>query len=89
MISGKGCRKTWDLVWQSGKNKVAVLQTPLHICQQRDVKGLYAKAKLNSGLQLTGIGAPYEAPTNADCVIDTSQIELTTATQQLRAFLKE
>ncbi len=65
------------------------ISTPLHICQQRDVKGLYAKAKLNADLQMTGVGAPYEAPTNADCVIDTSQTELTNATQQLRAFLKE
>jgi adenylylsulfate kinase len=64
------------------------ISIPLHICQQRDPKGLYAKAKLDSALQITGISAPYETPIAAECVIDTSQTELTLALQQLTAFLK-
>lgn len=64
------------------------ISTPLHICQERDPKGLYAKAKLDSALQMTGLSAPYEMPTAAECVIDTSQTELMLATQQFIAFLK-
>ncbi|MFZ6735784.1 adenylyl-sulfate kinase [Undibacterium sp. Ji42W] len=64
------------------------ISTPLHICEQRDPKGWYAKAKQNPALQLTGISAPYEAPTTAECVIDTSQTELAAAIQQLSSFLK-
>jgi adenylylsulfate kinase len=64
------------------------ISTPLHICQQRDPKGLYEKAKRDTPLQLTGVSAPYEAPVSAECVIDTSQTELTTAIQHLISFLK-
>lgn len=64
------------------------ISTPLHICQQRDPKGWYAKAKQNPALQLTGVSAPYEPPTGAECVIDTSQTELPIAVQQLTSFMK-
>lgn len=64
------------------------ISTPLHVCQQRDPKGLCAKATRDTSLQLTGVSAPYEAPVTAECVIDTSQTELTTAIQQLITFLK-
>jgi len=63
--------------------------TPLHICQQRDPKGWYAKAKHDPSLQLTGISAPYEAPLSPDCVIDTSKITLIDAINQLFSFTKE
>lgn len=65
------------------------ISTPLHICQQRDVKGLYAKAKANPTIHLTGISAPYEAPIEAECTIDTSQIDRVSAVNQLYAFLKD
>jgi adenylylsulfate kinase len=64
------------------------ISTPLHVCQLRDPKGLYAKAKLDKSLQLTGVSAPYEAPATAECVIDTSQTDSTSAIQQLISFLK-
>lgn len=63
--------------------------TPLHICQQRDPKGWYARAKDDPALQLTGISAPYEAPVSPDCVIDTNQTALPDAINQLFSFSKE
>ena len=60
--------------------------TPLHICQQRDPKGWYAKAKENPALQLTGISAPYEAPEAPDCTIDTSQLSLAASVELLMIF---
>tara|TARA_Y100001968_G_scaffold83411_1_gene74544 strand:+ start:2069 stop:3778 length:1710 start_codon:yes stop_codon:yes gene_type:complete len=48
------------------------VNTPLDICEQRDVKGLYAKARKGLLKQFTGIDDPYEKPENAEIVIDTS-----------------
>lgn len=48
------------------------INTPLAICQQRDPKGLYQKAKLGQLTQFTGIDSPYEAPLTPEIEIDTS-----------------
>jgi len=42
------------------------VNTPLHICEQRDVKGLYAKARAGEIKGFTGIDSPFEAPQNPD-----------------------
>ena len=46
--------------------------TPIAECEKRDVKGLYAKARKGELKNFTGIDSPYEAPENAEMVIDTS-----------------
>ena len=48
------------------------VNTPLDICEQRDAKGLYAKARKGLLKQFTGIDDPYEKPENAEIVIDSS-----------------
>jgi sulfate adenylyltransferase len=48
------------------------VSTPLEVCEQRDRKGLYAKARAGEIKDFTGIDSPYETPTDADLVIDTS-----------------
>ena len=45
------------------------VDTPLEICEQRDPKGLYARARSGELKQMTGIDAPYEAPEQAELVI--------------------
>jgi adenylylsulfate kinase len=47
------------------------VSTPLEECERRDVKGLYARARRGEIRNFTGIDDPYEAPVNADVVIDT------------------
>jgi sulfate adenylyltransferase len=47
--------------------------TPLEVCESRDRKGLYAKARAGLVQQFTGISDPYEAPKDADLVVDTSE----------------
>jgi sulfate adenylyltransferase len=47
--------------------------TPLEVCEARDRKGLYAKARAGLITGMTGIDDPYEAPTDADLVLDTSE----------------
>jgi sulfate adenylyltransferase len=48
--------------------------TPLDVCQDRDPKGLYAKARDGKIQNMTGVDDPYEIPTDADLVIDTSTL---------------
>jgi adenylylsulfate kinase len=53
--------------------------TPLAVCQQRDPKGLYARAASQEQFGLTGVQSPYEAPECADLLIDTSQTSVADA----------
>ena len=48
------------------------LNTPLEVCEQRDTKGLYKKARSGEIKDFTGISSPFEAPKNPDIEIDTS-----------------
>jgi sulfate adenylyltransferase len=50
------------------------VSTPLEVCEARDRKGLYAKARAGVIGSFTGISDPYEEPSDADVVIDTSQV---------------
>jgi adenylylsulfate kinase len=47
------------------------LNAPIEICEQRDVKGLYTKAKNGEIAQFTGISAPYEKPIKPNIILDT------------------
>ncbi len=47
------------------------VDTPLAVCEERDVKGLYAKARRGEIKGFTGIDDPYEAPNHAEIVLDT------------------
>ncbi|MEY4190966.1 MAG: hypothetical protein RIR17_1702 [Planctomycetota bacterium] len=49
------------------------VNTPIEECEKRDVKGLYAKARRGELKNFTGIDSPYEAPENAELVVDTSK----------------
>ena len=44
--------------------------TPLDVCEQRDVKGLYKKARAGTIKEMTGIDDPYEVPEHPDIVVD-------------------
>jgi sulfate adenylyltransferase len=50
------------------------LSTPLEVCEQRDRKGLYAKARAGLVQQFTGISDPYEVPQDADLVLETTDM---------------
>lgn len=49
------------------------VDTPIELCEQRDVKGLYAKARAGEIPEFTGISAPYEPPEHPEIVIDTTR----------------
>ena len=48
--------------------------TPVEVCEARDRKGLYAKARAGLISQFTGVSDPYEEPADAELVIDTSAL---------------
>ncbi len=64
------------------------VSTPLEVCEARDRKGMYAKARAGIIKEFTGISDPYEEPENADVVIDTSNITPSEATREVLLHLE-
>lgn len=64
------------------------INAPLEICEARDVKGLYQKARAGLIKGFTGIDAPYEAPEAPDLEIRTDQLSLPQSVQRIADFLK-
>ena len=52
------------------------VDTPLAVCESRDVKGLYAKARRGEIPNFTGVNSPYEEPVSADVVINTKKLDI-------------
>ncbi len=52
------------------------IKCPLEVCEQRDVKGMYAKARKGEIKEFTGVDAPFEEPENPDCVVNTEELDL-------------
>ena len=65
------------------------VSTPLEVCEARDRKGLYARARAGEIADFTGISSPYEEPEDADVVIDTSVLPLDAAVGTVRAHLDQ
>ncbi|NOU51171.1 adenylyl-sulfate kinase [Pseudoalteromonas sp. JBTF-M23] len=64
------------------------LDTPLDVCEQRDPKGLYKKARAGEIKHFTGIDSDYQAPVNPEVTLDTSKNSLSDSVEQLVAYLK-
>lgn len=62
------------------------VDAPLEVCEQRDVKGLYKKARAGEVKNFTGISSPYEKPSNPDVVIQTDKLSVEEA---LAVLMKE
>ena len=65
------------------------LATPLEVCEQRDRKGMYAKARQGIIKEFTGISDPYEAPEDADLSLDTTELSPTEAAQEIVLHLEK
>jgi sulfate adenylyltransferase len=63
--------------------------TALHICEQRDRKGLYAKARAGIIPTFTGVSDPYESPLDAEVVIDTAILTPEEAAQEILLYLEK
>lgn len=62
---------------------------PVEVCEQRDVKGLYRKARAGEIKEFTGVSSPYEAPESADLTVDTSAMSLQECVTKVIDFLME
>ena len=64
------------------------ISTPLEVCEGRDRKGLYAKARAGIVKEFTGISDPYEVPGNAEVIVDTTDISAEEAAQHVMLHLQ-
>ena len=62
-----------NMIDQVGSFVEIHVSTPLSVCEERDVKGLYKRARAGKILEFTGISDPYEEPVNPEIIIDTSK----------------
>ena len=63
------------------------VNTPLEVCESRDVKGLYKKARAGEIKNFTGIDAPYEAPRSPDIEVKTDLEEAEVSVERIVEFL--
>jgi adenylylsulfate kinase len=68
-------------------SKLSFIREQLDICARRDPKGLYQAALQGRIKDFTGLDSPYEAPQQADCEINTDEVELADAVQHVLAVL--
>ena len=75
------------LVEKHGRFVLVHLATPLEVCEQRDVKGLYARARAGEIPEFTGVTDPYEPPLRAEVVVDTSVTPLEESVARIRTAM--
>lgn len=76
-------RAARDHVAAIGAFALVHIATPLPVCEARDPKGLYARARRGELGAFTGVSDPFEVPTNADVTIDTASVSIDEAVQSL------
>ena len=65
------------------------VKCPLAVCEERDTKGLYKRARAGEVEEFTGISAPYEEPEIPEIVVDTSRMSLDECVRDIVAYLEE
>ena len=78
-----------DVIEPVGGYILVHVATPLEVCEARDRKGLYAKARAGIIKEFTGISDPYEVPDDADVVIDTTNVTPAEAAQRIILYLEK
>jgi sulfate adenylyltransferase len=82
-------REVRQMITQYGGFIEVHVATSLEICEGRDRKGLYAKARAGVIKEFTGISDPYEAPENPELKIDTQGLSVEEAAQQVFLYLEQ
>ena len=77
------------MVERQGGFALVHVSTSLDVCEQRDRKGLYAKARAGLVKEFTGISDPYEEPDDADIVLDTATVSAEEAADRIIGHLEE
>ena len=81
-------REVREMIAPLGGFILVHVATPIEVCEERDRKGLYAKARAGIIKEFTGISDPYEAPRDADVRIDTSSLSPEEAAQEILLHLE-
>ena len=76
------------MVERHGDFVLVHVATPLAVCEQRDRKGLYAKARAGVIPEFTGVSDPYEVPEDADIRVDTSTMTVDDAVGLIVGYLE-
>ena len=65
------------------------VDAPLDVCERRDVKGMYAKARAGIIKDFTGIDAPYESPVNPEIALDTVKYSAYDSAKQILEYISK
>lgn len=77
-----------ELAEQAGRFLLVHVNTPLEVCEARDRKGLYAKARAGLVVDFTGIDSPYEVPEDAALALDLSTLSIDEASEQVLELIR-
>jgi adenylylsulfate kinase len=75
-------------IMQPGDFIEVFVDCPVEVCEQRDVKGLYKKARAGEIKEFTGVSAPYEAPSAPELLIETSDQNVEKSALQILTYLE-
>jgi sulfate adenylyltransferase len=78
-----------ELIGRCGGYIEVYLSTPMEVCEQRDRKGIYAKARTGKVSGVTGIDDPYIPPSEPEIVLDTSKLTPDEAAQEVLLYLEQ
>jgi adenylylsulfate kinase len=76
-------------MFEEGEFIEVYLNCPIQVCENRDPKGLYQKARIGEITDFTGISSPYEIPKNPEIIIETNQITIDQSVHQIISYLKD
>ncbi|MEN8146012.1 MAG: adenylyl-sulfate kinase [Campylobacterota bacterium] len=82
-------RDTVRALVQEGEFIEVFIDTPLEVCESRDPKGLYAKARKGEIPNFTGISSPYEAPSQSEIHIINNNVSIEDVTKQIIDYMEE
>ncbi|MCM2679073.1 adenylyl-sulfate kinase [Echinimonas agarilytica] len=82
-------RKLARKLFEQGEFVEVFIDTPLEVCEQRDPKGLYKKARAGKIPHFTGIDSEYEAPDGAELIVETDGRSVIDCAHQVVAYLAE
>jgi bifunctional enzyme CysN/CysC len=74
-------------IMKGGRFIEVYVNAPIEVCEQRDPKGLYAKARANEIKNFTGVSAPYEAPSNPEIELHTDKFTVPESVAKILEFL--
>lgn len=77
-----------NLMTRDGDFLEVFVSCPLEVCEQRDPKGLYVRARAGEIRDFTGIDAPYEPPEAPELVVETQEREISDCVEQILDYLR-